>query len=336
MLNRGQKINIIEFNAEESSANSFYRSRFPLIELQRMYDDVEFMPMNIGMKLSWDLLCMFNVAFINKPIFSSSLELIKELKKCNIKVVVDLDDDYINIPKDSDIYDTYVGNTCVNILPNVLKEVDLLFVSTNVLKDLYSKYINEDKIVIVRNAFSTRIFNKEIKPAQHNFITWRGSKSHLNNILHFKDEIKEVSEVVEDTFYLLGYNANNILGLKRANSIQFKDIVSYYEQLRLLSSKIIIVPLEDTPFNRGRSTSAFLEGTYSGSTLLAPDWEQWNLPNVVRYKDKKDFKEKLIEMSRDINKFKDLDTAKNLLLDYRNLDMANNIRYESFKLLLSK
>ncbi len=99
-------------------------------------------------------------------------------------------------------------------------------------------------------------------------------------------------------------------------------IEDYMTFISDMNPDIMIVPLADNPFSRGRSNIAWLEGSYAGAEVLGPRWKEWEQPGICTYKDRNDFTEKLSGMMQGPNGSLGISEdyiAQNLMLDHVNL-----------------
>ena len=73
----------------------------------------------------------------------------------------------------------------------------------------------------------------------------------------------------------------------------------------LFAPWVHVVPLADSRFNRAKSMIAWIEATCAGAVVLAPDWEEWQRPGVVHYRDAEEFCNKLKVLMHQFGKTED-------------------------------
>jgi hypothetical protein len=107
-------------------------------------------------------------------------------------------------------------------------------------------------------------------------------------------------------------------------------IIDYFKFFSELNPNIFIYTLKDTPFNRAKSNISWIEATYAGASVIAPEFlpEFANMPGVITYNELMD---SVFENVKDLNKglaiTNDLSwkyISQNLLLS-----QVNNQRYQS-------
>lgn len=293
-------IRILEINDKKDSAISFYRSRNPFNTLQKDYDDiiVDVFPSK-NMLFDWEVLSKYDILFYSNPLVSHQYEILKTAKMFNLKVWVDYDDNYFDIPKDCTAYNLLMVGHVNHMVKECLMIADMVTVTTDYLKEAYKFYSNN--IRVIHNAFPLELLSEaslgEPREGQHKFVMWRGSDSHRGNLEHFKAELTEVANNNPDwNFKFFGSNPWYFDNVFPYQHIDFTQCFDSFYKLKLWSSKIHIVPLVDRPFTRSKSHIAYIEATIAGSVVLAPNWEEWQKPGVVNYDGKQDFKDKLQDL----------------------------------------
>jgi SAM-dependent methyltransferase len=103
----------------------------------------------------------------------------------------------------------------------------------------------------------------------------RGGGSHSRDIDTYKDAIINImNDYPEYNWAFMGYWpkwALETLPDERLLLFPYGDLMKYFETLMELKPEIMIVPLEDTEFNKSKSNIAWIEGTLAGAITLAPD-----------------------------------------------------------------
>jgi glycosyltransferase involved in cell wall biosynthesis len=273
---------------------AFYRSTMPWNDIQKDYEDISVTVKHPSEAFTWNLVTAHDVLFISNPRVQKHLDIIKVAKSYGIKVWSDYDDCYLDIPEDNESFHVLTAGHVVQNTKECLMESDITTVSTNALKEYFLPY--STRIKVVPNAFPIELLSDvslgDTVLAQHNFISWRGSKSHKKNVREYAKEISEIKESnPEWGFNFFGFNPEFLeCKYNHYDSIPLFD--SFY-RLKRFSSKIHIVTLYDRPFTKSKSNIAWIEATIAGSVVLAPDWEEWQKPGIVNYSSKEDFKVKL-------------------------------------------
>ena len=114
------------------------------------------------------------------------------------------------------------------------------------------------------------------------------------------------------------------------------DKAQYFNYLSKINGKISIVHLSHRPeeidFNKSKSNIAWIESTYAGLAVLAPDWPEWRRPGIVNYTDKEDFRQKLTSMMKGEYNLESLRQASwKYIREELTLEKTNEIRYDLIK-----
>jgi hypothetical protein len=293
-------IRVLEINDKKESGVSFYRSRMPFNNLLKGYDDVlvDVLPSK-NIIFDWETLSKYNILFYSNPLVSQHHEIIKTAKMFNLKIWVDYDDNYFDIGKDCTSYNLLMVGHVNHMVKECLMDADIVTVTTEYLKECYKMYTRD--IRVIPNGFPLELLSNsslgEVQPAQHNFVMWRGSDSHRGNLEHYKQELTEVAnDNPEWGFKFFGSNPWYFDNKFKYQHFDFTQTFDSFYKLKMISSKIHVVPLVDRPFNRSKSNIAYIEATVAGSVVLAPNWDEWQRPGIVNYESKQDFKEKLQDL----------------------------------------
>jgi len=93
---------------------------------------------------------------------------------------------------------------------------------------------------------------------------------------------------------------------------------------------MFIYTLSDTPFNRAKSNISWIEATYAGSSVIAPEFlpEFANMPGVITYNELMD---SVFENVKDFNKSLAItnDLSWRYIKENLLLSQVNNLRYQS-------
>jgi hypothetical protein len=135
------------------------------------------------------------------------------------------------------------------------------------------------------------------------------------------------------TMHFLGYNPfwiTQLLPKERCIVGNAMDILDYHTYLQQIQPGIVIVPLDDSVFNKGKSNIAWLEGTYGHAQIVAPDFEEWRKPGIYNYTDPASFKEQLLRAMKDVeeNNWKPIQDSWEYILKNLMLSSINQKRWE--------
>lgn len=334
-------IRILEVNPNSNDAMSLYRGRGPLVRLQEKYPkEIEFFPVQIPVKLEWDHLSMFSLVFMLRPDSEHHCHIIKACRFYGIPVWSDFDDLLTDIPIDNPAYSGYVNPEVQKHLQFILQESDYVTFSTQHLAEKMGGKIANRRHVIP-NALDTHIFRTPKPLGSKNKIIWRGSKTHERDLYEYRDSIITSLRGTDWTIEFMGMNPIYITDYVRSIYTPYMSKNAYFEYLHNVGAKICVVPLSDRSteinFNKSKSNIAWIEATYSGCAVLAPDWDEWRKPGVITYKNRGEFREKLTAMiSGQIHLEECRAKSWQYICDRLTLNQQNATRYNLIKKYLKR
>jgi len=270
-------ISILEIEGHATDPCSFYRGREPLAQINRL-DGYEVVPM--GNQIDWSWMSFFDIVFLQRPADDYQLRVIELAKNMNKKIWVDFDDDLINIPDThpTDLINYY--NSKRKILETIIRLSDVVTVSTEDLKEKYSKY--NRNIVVIPNCHNDYIFpaKNKSKFTNNNKVFWRGNKTHEHDIYIYKDAINRALKKNRE-FYFLG---ERFIFIDKNNNVHYEStmsLIDYFTYIKKLNASLLVVPLDENELNLSKSNISWIEGTYAGSSCLIPDFGDFvNCPGL--------------------------------------------------------
>jgi hypothetical protein len=315
------------------SAVSYYRSIGVLSYLPKLNNKIK---INIPEQISWSSLIGTDIFYMERPQYEKDLQAMCMAKDFNVKVWVDYDDLLHEIPKYNPAYTPYKNSNLLQNIETVFKTADIITVSTQSIKEYYSKKFNLNNIHIIPNAHNDYQYPFNIVTDTVTSINWRGSNTHRHDLLSVKDALINTSKTSDGWAYTFIGNDTWFVSDEIKNCFTFgeMDIIDYFKFTKELKSAIQIVPLVDNEFNRAKSNIGWLEGTYSGSVTIAPDLIEFKYPGIVNYVDNFVYKLEKAIKSKEYRKEKYLESyeyIKNNLL----LSQINNQRLNIIEALLN-
>lgn len=287
---------ILFFSGLEDNRMSLYRGHGPLSELHKLDNSIEIL--NVPNNYFNTQNCKgYDLAYFHRPDNKDQVNAIKMLKKMNIPVIVDYDDDFLTCPEYSPYHvimklkkNNYMKNVC-----DILILADFVIVSTEELKKQYGIFNNN--ITVVPNTFDDYLFNiaKEFN-SNSKIVFWRGGHTHEQDLFVYKDVITKLIKENEDFNFIFQGDClpewinvlSIVYGQKNITVHPIVDVFSYFWNLQDLKPALFLVPLEENQFNKSKSDIAALEATISGSLALTPPWEEWSW-NTLTYTDPDSF-----------------------------------------------
>lgn len=190
---------------------------------------------------------------------------------------MDLDDDFLATPANHPQYD-YLASR-VPFIKWMLKEADLVTVSTKALKETITKLTGRP-VLVLPNLIDWDLFDAKPRRTieQFNFIV-SGTPTHQRDWSIIEEPIKDIlskyQQRVSVTFFgeLPPYLADH----PAAKALPFQPgYIQYAEQLKQLDIHAALVPLEDTRFNHSKSNIKWLEYSAAGICGIYSDLEPYN------------------------------------------------------------
>lgn len=216
---------------------------------------------------------------IQRPAENAELNMMLVAKNYGVKVIVDYDDDLLNWD-DYNPAKGYYDNKAENI-KECLKVADEVWVSTQAIKDVYSLY--NKNIHVIPNAY---MWGEPEKPNLLNRkVLWRGSPTHEVDMLLYPYE-KLVKGNEKWQFYTMGweYTYYKLTLGDNYNWLGVVPITNFFEMIKEINPNVMMFPLVDTQFNRGKSNIAWLEATSIGAATFASMLPEYQKPGVTDIK----------------------------------------------------
>lgn len=221
--------------------------------------------------LSLDELYDTGVAFFQRPANQIQVTNIEICKKYRVPVIVDYDDYGFEIDEENPAFEFYFRDDKRACMKACLQLADAVTVSTEYLKECLLEIVPTANIVVIPNAVDDEKFSLE--PSYHQrdkVILLRGGGSHKKDWEEYKNDIIKIMEEHPDyTLAVMGFHPEWLRQIKNVKYYRFTDIVTYFDTLVQLKPQLMIVPLQDTKFNRCKSNIAWIEGTIAGAGVIA-------------------------------------------------------------------
>lgn len=265
--------------------------------------EIELCPeVNGQQKLTWNWIARNDVLFLQRPYRDMDVHAACLAKWQNRPVWIDWDDDLTCLHSCNQFAHLYPPDVMRERMGKLVTMADVCTVTTPALKRKCAELAGlkgaaADKIRVVPNACHWPFSQAQ----RQRRVTWRGGHSHDADVLEFLPAIAELARLPQFSLWkwcFLGEPPWQVVDAIPADRFEaWKDSqFMYMPAFGYLGPWVNIVPLKDSAFNRSKSNLAWIEGTCAGAITLAPDWEEWQRPGVVRYKDTKDFWWKLRDL----------------------------------------
>jgi hypothetical protein len=191
----------------------------------------------------------------------------------------DLDDDVYHVRRSHPNYAGLSAPGLRNILDWFLRVATVVTVSTPALAESL-KFKCHNGFTVIPNAiddYTLKMLRPEPEP--RGIVHWRGGSSHQEDLLLYADELKKI----KDCIFFHGWDPW-FLEMDPLQSLPYiPDYYRYMSALQEAHPTVVIVPLQDCPFNRAKSNIAALEAIWAGAIPVVPDWPEWDIPGAVKY-----------------------------------------------------
>jgi hypothetical protein len=217
-----------------------------------------------------------------------------EAKKWGVKVWLDYDDDLLNITEDNPVYETFASDGARVAIKTAFELADVITTSSPILKRELG-----DKAVLLPNGLDDRLlrYRKPFKMSQK--VAWRGSPSHLQDLMVFAESIAAPLRTRQGWQFLsAGINPVPIagrLGSKPGGELLFsnpRNLIDFIRNYTNFNPAFHLVPLVKTRFNEVKSFLSWLDGTLAGAVSIFPESEAWREAKgyTYRFGDTEDFR----------------------------------------------
>lgn len=285
-----------------TDATSLYRAMGPLSPLA----NAGAVELHTLAAFNWAVMKMMDGLFLQRPHTSDHVRLIALAQSMRKPVWIDFDDDLFAVPDCNPTQSFYMKQSVQFDIARCLVRADVVTVSTAALqlklRAIFEQISKDDpdargnvgKIVTVPNAYDedlmaplTAKYGKQDKA-----VLWRGSQTHDGDLeAHTPDIAACMEKHPTWTFVFVGnpfwktIRTLQAIDAKRVVVVPAMDPIDYLKFMAATKPALVMVPLEDSPFNRAKSSCVWLEATHAGAVTLAPDWEEWHRPGILNYDD---------------------------------------------------
>jgi glycosyltransferase involved in cell wall biosynthesis len=202
---------------------------------------------------------------------------LRSIVNLKVPIVYDLDDAFLDVPQTNPHYNLL--RTRVPYIKWILKEADLITVSTKALQESIKKHTTRS-IVVQPNLVDWDLFDvpPRARSSQFNFLI-SGTTTHQGDWSIIEEPLAEIlkihKKVVNATFF--GEMPQKFSKHPSARLVNFQaNYKSYARSLKVLDIHAALIPLEDTKFNRCKSNIKWLEYSAAGIAGIFSDITPYN------------------------------------------------------------
>lgn len=217
-----------------------------------------------GFSFNLELAYQADVILIHRLFPSKGTEkILRSIMALNIPVMYDLDDLFLDVPScDHPSYQKYAP-----YIKWILKEADIITVSTNPLKTSLSKYTNRP-IHVQPNRVDFNLFASTTRACDSTFnFLVSGSNTHQRDWAIIEEPITEILKIYPEKINVVffGDTPKRFIGHPSVKIIDFQPNYKLYaDQLKALDVHAALIPLEDTKYNQVKSNIKWLEYSAAG------------------------------------------------------------------------
>lgn len=285
-------INVMMVVPNRTDSTSYYRSMGPLSALSKKYRDINLVFSN---EADWAVLKMMDLVFMQRPFNDAHVATAKLCKMWDVPMWIDFDDLLFSVPTDNPAYDFYSNQKIQNNIVEITKAATCVSVSTPQLKrclQLPNNCLN-DNVFVIPNAMDPQFWKKRVPFSYKHHFNWRGTNTHMKDLATHAEELNRfVRKHPTVTMTFLGYNpwfVTENLSEDQCIVVPPMDIWEYQQFMVKTNPAFQFVPLSSSMFNLCKSNIAWMEAAAAGAITLCPDWEEWQVPGTIRWKDPDDF-----------------------------------------------
>lgn len=322
---------VLFFAPMEYDTTSFYRCSGVLPYLS--CDDYEMVNASLVSDWNWSSFIPYSIAFFHRPCNEDHVNMMMLAKDMGLKIIIDYDDNLFAVSQDNPTWQ-YYNDAKLQIL-RCMRLADQVWVTTQGVKDAYAKF-NKDTVVIpnCHNDFLFPVKDKLPFNPDTKHVLWRGGTTHEADIYSKADEIvKMVNDNKDWAFNFWGHAftyleqrcGNNYI---RRNSV---TTIQYFKHLFDYRPNIMMFPLVDNDFNRGKSNIAWIEGAYAGAAFFGnSNLTEFHKPGIA------DFEHLSVKLENpDFEVLKEANEASwNYIQDVLLLSKVNQLRHQNILNLL--
>ena len=324
---------ILVYSPNPLDGVSFYRQWGPLSAMRNEYRISSFS--NVPAELTWwTWYHNYDIALLSRPNKYNDLFFAQQCKKFGLPLWVDYDDALLEMPSDNPTFHTFGTPQAKNWITEVLKLADVITVCSELQKKEFEEKYSLKNVIYLPNALDDRWLKyQKAFPQGSKKVYWRGSDSHLPDLLLYMREIQNtVDRKLDHEFLFWGINPV-FLQQSRNNKIYYFPFVNmedFVVENTKYNARASFVVLRDDFFNRVKSNISWFDATLAGSVLLAPDYEGFSGFPGLRTFGKGHFAKEFLRLldSSDAALEAEHKISKEYILDNLLLSRVNNTRRE--------
>lgn len=263
----------------EMTPVSWWRCFMPLQMMRRLDPNFEF---EITEKFSDGDLTRFDALLLFRPSYPVEMSAIATAKKMGLKVIVDYDDDFQNVPEFSPVFGKIMEPERQNVVRAVAATADMVWTTTEAI----STAMQRPDAHVIPNAVPETWIPK--KPAQNTkSASWRGREMQYMDVVFqgivsgWYNQIATLPEVWTWMGWMPFPRAEGPKHVFR----EYGNITQYIDYVRNAGINVLWKPLVECQFNDAKSNISWIEATIGGGVCVTnyagKKWWEHALPDFT-------------------------------------------------------
>lgn len=325
---------------EINDSVSWWRAWGPLAAMRQDVDKLQLARFDFTSSMgknaaeAWPLIEDSAVVFMNRPWQKPHLDFLDFARTCGRPTWLDYDDCLWEIPWANPATDFY-GPYQLGVARDAATRASVISVSTPELAQYMQDRVAPDATIrLVPNALPD--WYRWNSLARKKLVVYRGGRTHTQDLAPVAEDIVLAAQAHPDWhFVFCGARSNHgcvtsRLDPKQCTEMPMRPLPEFHAWLRSSGASLLIVPLADNTFNRCKSNIAWMEGTLAGAAVIAPAFEEFNVPGCMRYASTYQFRDMLMVMMQVDQKDRDerVKESRDWIDANRRLSRINGARFE--------
>lgn len=258
------KIKLTAYQADNGACYG-YRLYNPLNTIQSHDENREVWDIRITVRYEPQDLEASDAIILQRQIDGSAFaNAISARRRAGTRVIYETDDDLFNVPWWNPFYEHFQDAAFRQNFGFFLEECDAIFVSTEHLKKVYSRY--NDQIYVLPNSIDPNFAIPRFGNNRIPVIGWAGSGTHRADFERMQPALARLAQDPDLRIRLFWYPDFSGPSVQQ---VPWVDWSSYYQCLALSDFDIGLAPLAEHIFNRSKSNIRYLEYAMAGTPVIA-------------------------------------------------------------------
>lgn len=277
---------------DPANARSLLRQIGPLNAMARQDPRLEIVLPRIKMEgkpYDWDFFTGIDAVMFLDPVSDTERQRVEFARHCGARVWVEYIDNIFAVPRSNPAWPSFTNSK--RIWENVKAISEMADVVTTTTDTLRSVFPVPERMVVIPESC---LWPTSDLP-RRKIVTWRGMGSHAADVESVVDAIREIAHLPQFSRWEWLFCGEVPWRLAEAVPVAQRiemPAADYHDWMQMwlgMAPYLMIVPLPDTVFNRGKTHLAWLEGTACGAGVIGPNLPAWqDCPGLLTYNEEKE------------------------------------------------